>query len=93
VNWFERRGIEVEKPLMVTQMPGNLIMQSVRRGDGITYTSRAFFRNEIDAGQVKVLYSEPVFGVYCLETNPSTSRPAVRKFINWIMSNAEIVTV
>jgi len=93
VNWFERRGIEVETLLMVTQMPGNLIMQSDRRGDGITYTSRAFFRNEIDAGQIKVLYSEPVFGVYCLETNPSTSRPAVRKFINWIMSNAEIVTV
>ncbi len=91
INWFQRRGIEVESPLMITQMPGTLIMEAVRRGDGITYTAKAFFQNDIDAGRVHVLHSEPAFGVYHLETNTSSPRPAVRTFVSWILSNAEIV--
>lgn len=88
-NWFERRGIEDASPIMITQMPGTLIMEAVRRGDGITYTAKAFFQEDIDAGRVQVLYAEPAFGVYHLETNSSSLRPAVRTFANWVLSKAE----
>ena len=91
-NWFESRGIEVEAPLMINQMPGNLIMEAVRRGDGITYTASAFFRSDIEAGRVTILYSEPAFGIYHLEANSSSLRPAVRTFMNWIMSKMEVVS-
>ena len=92
VNWFERRGITVEEPLMVSQMPGNLIMEAVRRGNGITYTARAFFREDIKTGRVKVLYSELCFGVYFVEANPSSLRSTVRTFLNWLVSESETVT-
>jgi LysR family glycine cleavage system transcriptional activator len=39
-------------------MPGNLIMEAVRRGDGLTYTARSFVDNEIRSGQLVELSSE-----------------------------------
>jgi len=89
-NWFKRHGIEIASPLMITQMPGTLIMDAVRRGDGITYTARKFFQNDIDAGGVQVLHAEPAFGVYHLVMNSSSMRPAVRTFVNWVLSKAEV---
>ena len=72
-------------------MPGNLIMQAVRRGDGTTYTARAFFKDEIRSGQVVVLYSEPAFGHYYIEKCPGVMRPAVKTFVNWLKTKSETV--
>ena len=91
-DWFGRRLVKLERPLIVSQMPGNLIMQAVRRGDGISYTARAFFQEDIDTGRMQVLHSEPATGVYYLEANPGLQRPFVRKFLSWLEMNAETVT-
>ena len=91
-DWFERRGVTLDRPLMISQMPGNLIMQAVRRGDGITYTARAFFQDEIRSGQVVVLHSEPAFGHYYIETCPGMMRPPVKAFVNWLKTKTETVT-
>ena len=91
-EWFERRGITLDRPLMTSQMPGNLIMQAVRRGDGISYTARAFFRDEIRAGQVVVLFSDPVVGIYYIETAPGVMRPPVKTFLTWLKTKTEEVT-
>ncbi len=92
-SWFERRGIEIETPILITQMPGSLIMEAVRRGDGITYTAKAFFQNDINAGLVRVLHCEPANGVYHLETNSSSQRSTVRAFSNWALSQAKTTTI
>jgi LysR family glycine cleavage system transcriptional activator len=83
-DWFGYRGVKLERPLMTHQMPGNLIMQAVRRGDGITYTARAFFESEIQSGQMKVLFSEPAFGTYYIVTSPGPLRASVRAVVNWL---------
>lgn len=87
-DWFARRRITPDQPLSVSQMPGNLIMQAVRRGDGITYSVRAFFEREIVSGTMKVLFSEPEFGVFYLETAPGAVRPAVETVIGWLKSQS-----
>jgi DNA-binding transcriptional LysR family regulator len=92
-DWMARRGVMLERPLIINHMPGNLIMEAVRRGDGITYTARAFFKEEIQSGQVVVLDSEPEFGIYFVETCPGVLRPAVRTFLNWLKDKAETVSV
>ncbi len=48
----------------VIGQPVNLIMQAIRRGDGISYTTRAFFKDNIPSGQVVVLFSDPAVGTY-----------------------------
>ena len=83
-DWFGYRGVKLERPLMIHQMPGNLIMQAVRRGDGITYTARAFFESEIQSGQMKMLFSEPAFGTYYIVTSPGPQRASVKAVVNWL---------
>jgi len=91
-EWFTYHGVVPERPLTVNHMPGNLIMNAVRRGDGLTYTARAFFREDLRSGRIVELFSEPLFGVYYIETPPEQRRPAVKTFLNWLMSKAETVT-
>jgi len=91
-DWLEYRGVRLEQPLMITQMPGNLIMQAVRRGDGLTYSARAFFEAEIRAGQMKVLFSETAFGTYYIETSPGPLRAPVRAVVDWLQRQAVIDT-
>ena len=91
-EWMARRGVKLDRPLIINHMPGNLIMEAVRRGDGITYTARAFFQDEIRSGQVVVLHSEPAFGHYYIETCPGVMRPPVKTFVNWLKTKIETVT-
>lgn len=92
-EWLTYHGVIPNRPLTIHQMPGNLIMNSVRRGDGITFTSRAFFQADIDAGRIVELFSEKLFGIYYIETRQGVLRPAVRTFVNWLKSQAETVTI
>jgi len=87
-DWFGYRGVKLRRPLIVNQMPGNLIMQAVRRGDGITFTARAFFEAEIQSGKMKVLFSEPEFGTYYLATSPGPLRTTVKAVVNWLLQLA-----
>jgi len=91
-DWFTYHGVVPDRPLSVNQMPGNLIMKAVRRGDGITYTARAFFSDDLKKGSVVELFSEPLFGVYYVETAPGPMRAAVRTFVTWLMSKKETVS-
>lgn len=87
-DWFRYRGVVPERHINISQMPGNLIMNAVRRGDGITYSARAFFSDDITAGHIVELFSEPLFGLYYVQTPPEPLRPAVKKFVDWLLSNA-----
>lgn len=92
-EWFTYHGIVPQRPLAINHMPGNLIMPAVRRGDGVTYTARAFFVEDIATGRVVELASEPLFGVYFIETSAFEHRPEVLAFVKWLRSKAEVVTV
>lgn len=91
-EWFTFHGVVPDRPLTVNHMPGNLIMAAVRRGDGITYTARAFFKDDLEAGKVIELFSEPLFGVYYIHTPQDYCRPAAKAFVNWLKSKAETVS-
>jgi len=83
-EWMERRGVKPARPMQITHMPGNLIMDAVRSGNGLTYTARSFVDQEILSGQLLELYSESDSGGYYLLTQPGVPRAAVLSFINWI---------
>lgn len=87
-DWMARHGVTLERPLMITHMPGNLIMEAVRRGDGITYTARPFFEEEIRSGRIVPLFAEPQFGLYYLLTGPGVLRPPVKTFVKWLKQQA-----
>jgi LysR family glycine cleavage system transcriptional activator len=92
-EWFAYRGVGITKPLLITQMPGNLIMQAVRRGDGISYTARAFFEEEILRGSMKVLYSESAVGIYCIETCEGPLRQSAQILVDWLRLQSQSCVV
>ena len=87
-DWFRYRGIVADRPINISQMPGNLIMNAVRGGNGITYSARAFFTDDIAAGRIVELFSEPLFGLYYVQTSSEPLRPAVKRFVDWLLANA-----
>ncbi len=89
-DWFVRHGVMPEGPLKITHMPGNLIMEAVRRGDGITFTARPFVEEEIRSGQLIELFSETAFGTYYIVTRPGVLRPPVRAFVKWLKRQAAL---
>jgi LysR family glycine cleavage system transcriptional activator len=92
-EWMERQGIVPDRPLMITHMPGSLIMEAVRRGDGLTYTARCFVDKEIRSGQLMELCSENNTGGYYIVTRPGVLRPPVRAFVRWLKHQAATETL
>jgi LysR family glycine cleavage system transcriptional activator len=85
-EWMERRGVTPNGPLKITHMPGNMIMEAVRRGDGLTYTARIFVDQEIRSGQLVELSSENDTGGYYIVTRPGVLRPPAQAFVKWLKS-------
>ena len=77
---------------MISHMPGSLIMEAVRRGDGITYTARPFVEKELRAGQLVELFSDKAFGTYYIQTRPGVLRPPVKTFVRWLKQQAATQT-
>ncbi|MEE1554845.1 MAG: LysR family transcriptional regulator, partial [Alphaproteobacteria bacterium] len=67
-----------------THMSGNLIMEAVKRDDGIIYTARSWVEAEIRSGQLTELFVDPAFGTYFIQTRPGVMRTAVKLFVNWL---------
>jgi LysR family glycine cleavage system transcriptional activator len=91
-DWMARHGVTPEQPLMITHMPGNLIMEAVRRGDGITYTARPFVEDELRSGALIELFSDQAFGTYYIVTRPGVLRPPVKAFVKWLKQQAATET-
>ncbi len=87
-EWMERRGVTPTGQVKITHMPGNMIMEAVRRGDGLTYTARIFVDEEIRSGQLLELSSEADVGGYHIVTRPGVLRPPVRAFVQWLRRQA-----
>ncbi len=87
-DWFARHDVKLDRPLMVSHMPGNLIMDAVKRGDGITYTARQWVDEVIRSGQLVELFPEENVGAFYIHTLPAEQRRSVMLFVNWLKRQA-----
>ena len=83
-DWFRRRGVVVDRPPMISHMPGNLIMEAVTRGDGITYTCRQWIERELRAGELIELFVDERCGVFHVVSADPAPREGVRILIQWL---------
>lgn len=92
-SWLRKRGIAegVQGPL--TQVPGNLLIDGARDGQGLAVTVRLFVEADIRAGRLVVLEEEDQAGAgYHLVTRPGVQRPPLRAFVKWIRRAAQNLT-
>jgi DNA-binding transcriptional LysR family regulator len=90
-DWMARHGVTPERALIITHMPGNLIMDAVRRGDGITYTARPWVEEELKSGALIELFSDQAFGTYYIVMRPGVLRPPVSTFVKWLKQQAAVI--
>ena len=83
-EWFSRHKVDMQPPPQISHMPGNLIMDAVKRGDGITYTVREWVEDDIEAGDLIELFCEQGAGQFFIHTLDMPQRSSVRTFIRWL---------
>lgn len=88
-NWWKRQGITPSRGNNL-HMPGYMMLESLRRGDGVTAAARAFIEPEIRSGHLRVLFEDEERGNgYHLVTRPGVQRPPLKTFIAWLRSHRD----
>lgn len=84
-DWLRQNGVTDARLKSLTHLPGNLLLDGLRTGQGVAATSRTFVQAEIDRGDLVVLFEDvdPGSGYY-LVTPPGVLRPAARAFAAWL---------
>lgn len=71
------------------QVPGNLLLDGARDGQGVTVVPRRFVERDIEAGRLQVLHEETVPGTgYHVVTRPGVLRPPLKAFVSWLHREA-----
>lgn len=84
-TWLHRHGVEQGAVGAYMQMPGNLVLDAARGGQGIAVTVRAFVAADIAEGRLVQLFEEPQAGAgYHLVTRSGVMRPGLRTFVRWL---------
>lgn len=89
-EWLTQRGVTEGRVKNMTSLPGNLLQDALRAGDGIAATTIAFIRPEVASGDIVVLFEDDARGMgYFLVTRPGPQRPALKKFLRWLRGQAQ----
>jgi LysR family glycine cleavage system transcriptional activator len=87
-SWLERHGVN-EKARGMLRVPGNLMIDGARDGQGIAVTVRRFVERDIEAGRLRVLHEEgdPGSG-YHIVTRKGVMRAPLKAFVTWLNREA-----
>ena len=83
--WLQKVGIPADADRKVVRVPGNMLLDGIRRGDGIGATVPAFISDELKSGKLVALFDDPVPQIgYYIVTLPGRVRPAAKSFTEWL---------
>ena len=84
-KWLEGQGVLGGKPRSVLQLPGYMVLNSLKNGDGIAATARSFVEEEINDGRMRILFSNSKSDSgYHIVTRPGVMRPPLKTFVQWL---------
>lgn len=88
-DWLRRFGNGDVAPKGLMQVPGNLLLDGARDGQGVAVTVHLFVARDIAAGRLRELHrtQRPGSG-YHIVTRPGVMRPALKDFVQWIRREA-----
>ncbi|WP_419741085.1 LysR family transcriptional regulator [Ruegeria sp.] len=86
--WLEKVGVPPGADRRVVRLPGNMLLDGIRQGDGIGATVPAFISDELKSGDLVALFDDPIPQIgYHLVTLPGAVRPAAKVFQKWLSSS------
>lgn len=88
-RWLDARGVSRAMRGSLIQVPGNLLLDGARDGQGVAVTVRHFVEPDIQSGRLRILHEDAKPGTgYHLVTRPGVQRPSLKAFISWIRKAA-----
>lgn len=88
-DWLRRFGNGALAPKALMQVPGNLLLDGARNGQGVAVTVLLFVARDIAAGRLRELHrTERPGSGYNIVTRPGVMRPALKDFVRWIRREA-----
>jgi LysR family glycine cleavage system transcriptional activator len=86
--WLKAHGVDEAEGAgrNILHLPGNLILDAIRRGEGVGNTGRTWFTEDIAAGRVVALFDEDDatdIG-YWIVTRPPPHREPLKAFLKWV---------
>ncbi len=88
-NWMRDHGVVAPRGDTLTHLPGHLVLEGVRSGDGVSLSTRVNVERDIAAGRLQVLFEEEHPGLgYHIVTRPGVMRPPLRAFVLWLRHHA-----
>ncbi|TDK41371.1 LysR family transcriptional regulator [Antarcticimicrobium luteum] len=87
-TWLETHGAAPGGARRRIQLPGNLMLESARQGQGVLITVRLFVEPDLAAGRLVELFEMRHDAYYHVVTRPGVLRPAARAFVAWLRREA-----
>lgn len=83
-SWLESHGV-TSRAKGLLQVPGNLLVDGARDGQGIAVTVRKFIERDIEAGRLRVLHEEQRAGSgYHIVMRKGVQRAPLKAFVAWL---------
>ncbi|GAB4283237.1 MAG: LysR substrate-binding domain-containing protein [Roseovarius sp.] len=88
-DWLARKGLATIRVGAVTKVPGSLMLEGVRQGQGVALLTRQWVEDDLACGRLRLLFEEPGETAYYIVTRPGeVLRPPVRAFLAWLRRQA-----
>ena len=84
--WLRAHGVEDTAPRNVLHMPGNLVVDAIRRGQGVGNVGRTWFEDDVANGSIVTLFDDDTTSDlgYWMVVRPGIYRPPLESFMRWV---------
>lgn len=84
-SWLRKQGVSSDPAFGISSMPGNLMLEALRLGQGIGVAARPLIAPDIQAGRLQVIFEEPEGTGYYMVTRPGVQREPLKTFARWMV--------
>lgn len=92
--WFEKAGVPATAKRNVLRVSGNMVLDGIRRGEGIGGTVPVFIADELRSGELIALFDDPVPDIgYYLVTKKDTNHPSIEALKSWLKMSANKIAL
>lgn len=86
--WLAGRAVTGLRTKGVIHVPGNLVLDGARSGQGVAISTRISVEEDLRAGRLRLLFEEADENGYHIVTAPGVMRPPLRDFVTWLRREA-----
>jgi LysR family glycine cleavage system transcriptional activator len=86
--WLTQHGLAHAKVRSRTHVPGNLMLDGARNGQGVAVSTRIAVAEDLAAGRLIAVFEDRLDAGYNIVTRPGVHRAPLKAFLRWIRRQA-----